>query len=87
MCVPVCACMYTQTPWSWVNKGEKAVLTEGAAHPGTLQGFSICRLPWCSPLPLAHTLPQASQAELDKETCVCFVGVSTRLLVLSFQPA
>lgn len=49
---------------------------DGAARPGTLQGISICQLPWCSPLPLAQTQPQASEAELDKETCVCFEGAS-----------
>lgn len=71
----VCACVCTETPGSRVNTGEKFVLTDGAARSGTPQGVSICPLPWCSPLPLIQTPPQASQAELDKETCVCFVGV------------
>lgn len=47
--VYVCACMCTEMPGSWVNKGEKVVLTDGAAHPETLQGASICQLPGCSP--------------------------------------
>lgn len=79
MCVPVCACACTETPRSWVNTGEKVVPTDGAARPRTLQGVSICRLPGCSPLPLAQTQPQASQAEPDKETCVCFVRGLTSL--------
>lgn len=49
-CVLVCACMCTEMPGSWVNRGEKVVPTDGAAHPETLQGASICQLPWCSPL-------------------------------------
>lgn len=79
MCVPVCACACTETPRSWVNTGEKVVPTDGAARARTLQGVSICRLPGCSPLPLAQTQPQASQAEPDKETCVCFVRGLTSL--------
>lgn len=45
LCVPACA----QTPRSWVSQGEAVLLTDGAAHPETLQGISICQPSWCSP--------------------------------------
>lgn len=51
------------------------MLTDGAARPRTLHGVSIC----CSlvqPPPSGPDAASGIQAELDKETCVCFVGAS-----------
>lgn len=45
MCMQLCACLCSEMPRSRVNKGEKVMLTAGAAHPGTPQGVSICWLP------------------------------------------